>query len=166
MRRRVSSAASAASSAPASKAARDPGNQTVTYFGQDAATNGRILQVDTYAGNGALVRSEANAWRTRSSGVGRTQIWLYANHRGRWDLIGSGAPDLISTFADEPPDAYGNNLHHYSTSPFGGPRVDTYTAYATPQSGSHGLRSAVGHPDHATGRRARGEVVLLRRRHR
>jgi RHS repeat-associated protein len=113
----------------------EPANQTVTYFAQDATASGRILQVDNYAGSTNLVRSEANQWGTRSVGGNRTQIWLSATHRVRWDLIGAGAPDMVSTLSD-PPDAYGNITHHYSASFFGGPRVDTYTTYAVPQAGS------------------------------
>jgi RHS repeat-associated protein len=111
-----------------------PGNQTVTYFGQDPVVNGRILQVDTYAGSAALVRSEVNLWGTRSAGPGRSQIWLAENRRTQWDLIGSGAPQFVSTVSD-PPDAYGNITHHSSSGLNGAARVDTYTAYAAPLSG-------------------------------
>jgi RHS repeat-associated protein len=112
-----------------------PGNQTVTYFGQDAVVNGRILQVDTYAGSAALVRSEVNLWGTRSAGAGRSQIWLAENRRTQWDLAASGAPRFVSTVSD-PPDAYGNITHHYSSGLAGAARVDTYTTYAVPLAGT------------------------------
>ena len=113
----------------------NPGNQTVTYFGQEHATNGRILEVDTYAGGAALVRSEINLWKTRSAGTNRTQLWLAANQRVQWDLLTSGSPQFVATNSD-PPDPYGNITHHFSGGLFGVPRIDTYTTYAGPQSGT------------------------------
>jgi YD repeat-containing protein len=110
----------------------NPANQTVTYFGQDPSVKGRILQVDTYAGAGTIVRSEVNVWGTRSAGTNRTQIWLAENRRTRSDLTGTATAHFITTVSD-PPDAYGNVTHHYSSGPSGTPRVDTYTTYATPQ---------------------------------
>ncbi|MGH7785577.1 MAG: toxin TcdB middle/N-terminal domain-containing protein [Candidatus Binatia bacterium] len=109
-------------------------NRTVTHFGQEATTTGRILQVETYAGVGALVRLEQNLWSTRAAGSGRTQLWLSENRRATFDLLGAG-PHYVATVMD-PPDAYGNDLHHYTAGLSGAPRVDTYTTYAAPQSGS------------------------------
>ena len=111
------------------------GNQTDTYFGQDPATTGRILQVNTWAGSAALVRAELNFWGTRSVGGNRTQLWLAANRRLQWDLPTSGAAQYVETVSD-PPDPYGNITHHYSGGLLGAARVDTYTAYATPQAGA------------------------------
>jgi len=110
------------------------GNQTVTYFGQDVVTKGRILQVDTYGGSTALVRSEINGWGSRTAGPNRTQIWLRETRRIGWDLLTSGTPQYATTITD-PPDAYGNVTHHYSTGLFGAALVDTRTTYATPQAG-------------------------------
>src|SRR5262249_41758446 len=112
-----------------------PRNQTVTHFGQTGAIKGRILQVDTYAGGTALVRSEVNLWGSRSAGANRYQIWLSENRRTQWDLVASGNPQFV-TMVSDPPDAYGNVTHFYSSGMSNAARVDTYTTYAAPQSGS------------------------------
>jgi len=112
-----------------------PRNQTVTYFGQDAATKGRILQVDTLAGASIVVRSEVNLWGTRSVGSRGLQIWLAETRRIGWDLASVGSPRYVATISD-PPDPYGNDTHHYSAGLLDAARVDTYTTYAVPKAGS------------------------------
>jgi RHS repeat-associated protein len=113
----------------------DPANLTASYFGQQTGLAGRLLQVDTYAGDTTLVRSELNFWGTRTVGGTRTQIWLAQNARSTFDLITSGAPQYVAMVSD-PPDDYGNVTHHYRAGLFGAARVDTYTSYATPQGSS------------------------------
>ncbi|MBX3024857.1 VCBS repeat-containing protein [bacterium] len=124
--RRVVRATSEGSAAAASLA--------VTHFAQDALVKGRILQVDTYAGGDVLVRRDLNSWLTRSAGTGRSQIWLSRSERATFDL--TAAVPLYRATLTDPPDSYGNVTHHYSIGLFGADRVDTFTTYATPQSGS------------------------------
>lgn len=125
-----------------SEGSKTPGNQTVMYFAQDSATKGRTVQIDAYAGSSTLVRREQNWWNTRTAGANGTQIWLAAHTAATYDLTGS-AQTLLVTAAD-PPDAYGNITHHYNiginydtgTGASGAVRLDTFTTYAAPQSGS------------------------------
>ncbi|MEO8601475.1 MAG: toxin TcdB middle/N-terminal domain-containing protein [bacterium] len=124
--RRVVRAASEGSGAPA--------NLTATVFAQDELVKGRVLSVSTYAGTNATVRTETNLWGTRPAGVGRSQIWLAEQRRSTADAA-AGVPLYRSTISD-PPDAYGNIVHHHQEGLFGAQRVDTYTTYAVPQSGS------------------------------
>lgn len=124
--RRVVRATSEGSAAPPSLA--------VTVFAQDAVLKGRMLQVDTYAGGDLVVRRDVNLWRSRNASGNRSQIWLSEAQRATFDLA-AGSPLYRTTVAD-PPDSYGNVTHHYSAGPFGADRVDTFTSYATPPSGS------------------------------
>jgi RHS repeat-associated protein len=107
---------------------------TVSYFAQDALVKGRVLQVDTYAGGAVLVQRDVNLWGTRSAGANRSQIWLSKAERATFDL-GAAVPLYHATISDAP-DSYGNITHHYSAGLFDADRVDTFTTYATPQSGS------------------------------
>lgn len=125
--RRVLRATSEGSAAPPSL--------TATVFAQDALAKGRVLQVDTYAGSDTIVRREVNFWGTRSAGAARSQVWLSQSQLVTVDLLDGGVPLYRTTRAD-PPDAWGNITHHYTSGLFDVDRVDTYTAYATPVSGS------------------------------
>lgn len=124
--RRVVRAVSEGSAATASRA--------VTYFAQEAAAKGRVLQTDVYAADSVVVQRATNLWGTRSAGNGRTQIWLREARRATHDL-GDGTP-LYRTTISAAPDAYGNVTHVYSAGLFETDRVDTFTTYASPQSGS------------------------------
>ncbi|HSP96255.1 MAG TPA: toxin TcdB middle/N-terminal domain-containing protein [Candidatus Dormibacteraeota bacterium] len=106
----------------------------VTVFAQDALVKGRILQVDTYAGGDTVVRRDVNLWGTRNAGGTRSQIWLSAAQRASFDLA-DGVP-LYRTTGSDPPDGYGNITHNYSAGLFDVDRIDTFTTYAAPQSGS------------------------------
>jgi len=117
-----------------SEGSNTPANVTATVFAQDALIKGRVLSVDTYAGATALVRNETNIWGTRASGTGRAQLWLAEHRRNTLDG-GAGVPLYLATISDAP-DAYGNLTHVHQEGLFGAARVDTYTTYAVPQSGS------------------------------
>ncbi len=125
--RRVVRAANQGSAAPA--------NLTDTRFAQDALASGRILQVDTYAGASTLVRREMNLWGSRVVAPGRSQLWLAENRQATYDTASGGVPLYVAAIND-PPDAYGNIVHHRSEGLAAAARVDTYTTYAVPQSGS------------------------------
>ncbi|MFN8643363.1 MAG: toxin TcdB middle/N-terminal domain-containing protein [Candidatus Binatia bacterium] len=125
--RRVVRATSEGSAAAAS--------QVVTVFAQDALAKGRVLQVDTYAGDRAVVRREVSVWGTRPAGANRSQIWLAQQQVATQDLLTGGTPLYQTTVAD-PPDAYGNITHSYRAGLFDADRVDTHTTYAAPLSGS------------------------------
>ncbi len=112
-----------------------PPNLTATVFAQDALAAGRILQVDTYAGDSTLVRSELNLWGTRDTGLERSQIWLAENRRTVFDPTG-GIPQHTAT-CSAPPDAWGNVTHHWTEGLFGTARVDTFTTYAVPTGEDH-----------------------------
>ena len=90
---------------------------------------------------------------------------LAGGSRAARDLDLGGVP-LFRTTVSDPPDEYGNVTHSYSAGLFDADRVETYTTYATPQSGSqvHDKPSQVRVTDAA--RRRRAEMVLLRRQRR
>ena len=119
-----------------------PANLTDTHFAQDALASGRILQVDTYAGGDTLVRREMNLWGSRAVAPGRSQLWLAENRQATYDTDLRAACRCIVATINDPPDAYGNITHHHSEGLAAAARVDTYTTYAAPQSGSLVLRPA------------------------
>ncbi|MDX2170025.1 MAG: toxin TcdB middle/N-terminal domain-containing protein [Deltaproteobacteria bacterium] len=112
-----------------------PAGLTVSVFAQDALVKGRVLSVDTYAGDTALVRNETNLWGTRDAGNGRSQIWLAEQRIATLDGGAASVPLYVTTISDAP-DEYGNITHARREGLFGANRVDTTTTYAKPQSGS------------------------------
>jgi RHS repeat-associated protein len=117
------------------------GNVARTTFGQDDATKGRVLQVETYAGSaatGIVVRREYNLWASEpfpGTQAGRAQLWLGFTERETYDL-GDNPPHLLVT-ANDRPDTYGNVTHTYTQGATPADRVDTYTEYAVPLAPSH-----------------------------
>jgi len=119
------------------------GNATLTTFGQDAPTKGKVLEVDTYAGNpegpsGAYpVRLDINYWDTipfPGSQADRSQVWLGATDRITYDLA-TTFPHVLET-VNEQPDEFGNVPHTKTFGLFETHRVDSYTDYAVPASGT------------------------------
>jgi hypothetical protein len=116
----------------------NPGNQTVTYFGQDNVIKGRILQADTYAGSSALVRSEVNLWGTRSA-------WSQSHP----DLAGGEPPQPLGSahqrlaplqhYGQRSPRCYGNVSHTTARSLRHAARRYV-PSYALPPVGRDGLR--------------------------
>ncbi|MFN8575151.1 MAG: toxin TcdB middle/N-terminal domain-containing protein, partial [Gemmatimonadaceae bacterium] len=124
-------------------------NWTLTTFGQEAITKGKVIEVDTYAGgypNLALVRVQKNVWSYAAlANTQSTQLWLAENDTFTCDQLGGITCNkdvtnaLIHYERNDPPDPYGNITHTYSCGA-GDPaeacgataadRVDTYVEYA------------------------------------
>jgi RHS repeat-associated protein len=111
-------------------------NWTHTIFLQDDTLKGNVSAVYTCAGDSnctgtstQLVRSEVNTWNSGAlSGTQSTQLWLGEHDTTTYDL-NAPTPHVLKEFND-PPDAYGNVTHTYSSDGSGGDRTDTYVDYA------------------------------------
>jgi RHS repeat-associated protein len=115
-------------------------NTTLTTFGQDTLSKGRVLAVNQYAGlfiaglpPPPTVHQEANTWNAPPIGGGRNQLYLQQRLDLTWDGAGAGVFPLIAVHRQDPPDAFGNILNRSTRGFFNDHVVETFTEYASSQ---------------------------------
>lgn len=91
-------------------------NLTATTFGQDRPTRGRVLDVSTYLAYFWRVRYEVNEWHTAPAG-NHTQIWLHKTGFAQYDGQEGQVFPLARSTENDPPDAYGNITHSFTSGP-------------------------------------------------